>query len=145
MQTKLLPFLPFAVLAGAASADEGAWDILRGVDVTEEVTPTSYRAVKIFPAAIRDGVEQFDITGFAIPMDGAEDGADVTTLLLVSDMLTCPFCGLPDHAAALEVSLADPINVVEGQRVTLRGILEPNLDPETAQVATLREAFLPPT
>ncbi|SFJ06515.1 hypothetical protein [Jannaschia pohangensis] len=140
MQSKAIALLPFAVLAGGANADEAAWDVIRSIDVQEKMTETSYRAIKTFPAAIENGVEQFDITGFVIPMDGFEPGAKVTTLMLVSDMVTCPFCGLPDHAAALEVALATPLDLTEGERITLRGALELNHDPETAQAATLTAA-----
>ncbi|MCK0167820.1 hypothetical protein MWU52_09700 [Jannaschia sp. S6380] len=142
MLVRSLPLLPFAALAGGASADEAAWSFIRGIEVEEVVTQDSYRAIKTYPAEIENGVAQFDITGFAMPL---EEGALVRTLMLVSDMVTCPFCGLPDHAAALEVTLADPIKVEEGQRVTLRGALELNRDPETWQAAVLTGARLIPS
>lgn len=142
MHRAALSILPVAVLAGGAQADEAAWSVLRGIEIEEIVTADSYRAVKTYPAAIENGVAQFDITGFAIPM---EEGATIRTLMLVSDMLTCPFCGLPDHAAALEVTLDTPIAVEEGQRITLRGALELNRDPETWQAATLTGARLIPS
>ncbi len=142
MQRAALSFLPLAVLAGGAHADESSWALLRGIDIQEVVTADSYRAIKTYPAAIENGVAQFDITGFAIP---TEEGAVVRTLMLVSDMLTCPFCGLPDHAAALEVTLDAPIAVEEGQRITLRGALELNRDPDTWQAATLTGARLVPS
>lgn len=142
MHRAALSILPVAVLAGGAQADEAAWSVLRGIEIEEIVTADSYRAVKTYPAAIENGVAQFDITGFAIPM---EEGATIRTLMLVSDMLTCPFCGLPDHAAALEVTLDAPIAVEEGQRITLRGALELNRDPETWQAATLTGARLIPS
>lgn len=142
MHRAALSILPFAVLAGGAHADEAAWSLLRGIDVQEIVTPDSYRTIKTYPAEIENGVARFDITGFAIP---TEEGAMVRTLMLVSDMVTCPFCGLPDHAAALEVTLDEPIAVEEGQRITLRGALELNRDPDTWQAATLTGARLIPS
>lgn len=145
MCRKPLQILPLTLAAGAVGttavqADEGAWDLIRGIDVKEEVTDTTYKAIKTFPAAIENGVEQFDITGFAMPYTD-EDGM-TQTLMLVSDMVTCPFCGLPDHAAALEVTLAEPVVIEDGQRITLRGALNLNHDPETWQAATLNGARL---
>ena len=140
---RALTALPLALLATGAGADEAAWDILRGIEIQEIVTEDSYRAVKIFPAEIENGVERFDITGFAIPL--GENGALVRSIMLVSDMLTCPFCGQPDHAAALEVVLDTPVAFEEGQRVTLRGVLEINRDPQTWQAATLTQARLLPS
>lgn len=142
MPAKPIALLPLALLASTASAEEAAWDVLRAIEVEEQVATDSYRAIKSYPAAIENGVERFDITGFAVPL---EEGAVVRTLLLVSDMLTCPFCGARDHAAALEVTLAEPIAVEEGQRITLRGALELVRDPETWQAARLTSARLVPS
>lgn len=142
MSTKPLALLPFALLtATTAQSDEAAWAVIRSIDVQEIATPDSYRVIKSYPAEIANGVERFDITGFAIPTsDPDADGGLVSTLMLVSDMLTCPFCGLPGHAAALEVTLDAPLVIEEGARITLRGALELNRDPDTWQAATLTGA-----
>ncbi|MEL6586368.1 MAG: hypothetical protein AAFY65_16060 [Pseudomonadota bacterium] len=139
MQKAPLSLIPFAVMANAASAEEANWSVIKGIDIKEVVTEDSYKAVKIFPSAIENGVEQFDITGFAMPFS---EGGLTTSLMLVSDMVTCPFCNLPDHAAALEVTLAEPIAIEDGQRITLRGALNVIHDPETWQAAVLRDAHI---
>lgn len=124
----------------AQSVDSTAWDLLEAIEVEEIVTETSYEVRKIFPSEIKDGVEQFDITGYAVPLGS---GTNVSELMLVSDMGFCPFCGDPDHGTALQVSLAEPLPILEeGTRLQLRGSLETITDSATWQSAVMRNARL---
>jgi len=128
-----------ALFAGATQADNTAsWDVLASIEIEEIVSETSYEVRKVFPAAMKDGIAQFDITGYAVPM--SFDGA-VSEILLVSDMGFCPFCGSPEHGTSLQVSLASPIlGLEEGTRITVRGQLDAIIDPETFQSAIMRDA-----
>ena len=133
---------PLAMTAGVAWADgsTASWDILAAIEVEEIVTDTSYEVRKIFPTAVEDGIEQFDITGYLVPLYGDESGG-ITDLILVSDMGFCPFCGSPEHGTNLQVSMAEPLmDFEEGQRITLRGALEPVTDTETWQTTILTGA-----
>lgn len=137
---------PFMVLSGAAMADQSLapaldpWDLLAQVEIEEIMTETSYEVRKVFPSAIEDGIEAFDITGYVVPLS---DGPDLTDFILVSDMGFCPFCGSPEHGTSLQVSMASPTaGLEEGTRVTLRGALEAVTDPETFQSTIMRNARL---
>lgn len=124
----------------AESIDSAAWDLIGAIEVTEIATATTYEVRKVFPAEIQNGVERFDITGFAVPL--SMDG-DVSELIIVSDMGFCPFCGDPEHGKALQVSLVTPIPMFEdGTRLTLRGSLETIDDPQTWQSALMRDAVV---
>lgn len=133
-------------LAAASSAfaeqiDSAAWDLIESIAVEEIVSDTSYEVRKVFPAEIKDGISQFDITGFAVAVNGGD--SDVTELFLVSDMGFCPFCGDPAHGSALQVTLTSPIPMFEdGARLSLRGALEPVTDPQTWQSAVMRNATI---
>lgn len=133
-------------LAAASSAfaeqiDSAAWDLLEAISVEEVISDTTYEVRKVFPAEIADGIAQFDITGFAVALDG--NGSDVSELFLVSDMGFCPFCGDPAHGSALQVSLTTPIPMFEdGTRLSLRGALEAVTDTETWQSAVMRNATI---
>lgn len=131
---------PAAFGAGAALAEtpDMAWDLLKEITVEEIITETSYEVRKVFPASIEDGIEQFDISGYVVPLS---EGPEITDLILVSDMGFCPFCGSPEHGTNLLVSMSEPsIGFEEGSRITLRGALEPVLDNETWQTAVLTNA-----
>lgn len=118
--------------------ESDAWDALAAIEINEIVTATSYEVRKVFPAEIMNGVERFDITGFAVPLG---DTRNVRDFMLVSDMGFCPFCGDPEHGTALQVTLSDPITVIEeGMRLTLRGSLETIHDNQTWQSAIMRDA-----
>ncbi len=131
---------PFTLLSGATWADQSApWDLLAEVEIEEIITDTSYEVRKVFPAAIEDGIETFDITGYVVPLT---DGVDITDFILISDMGFCPFCGSPEHGTSLQVSMASPTPLLEGARVTLRGSLEAVIDPETFQSTILNNATL---
>lgn len=128
-----------ATAASAQDVPQQAWDMLAAVQIEEIVTETSYTVNKTFPEQMKNGVEQFDITGFAVPMPD-EDG-NVTELYVVSDMGFCPFCGSPKHGTTLQVSLSSPMPAMEeGTRITLRGQLNPVTDTETFQSAHLVNA-----
>ena len=124
----------------AETIDSAAWDVLAAIEIEEIVTETTYQVRKIFPAEIKDGVAQFDITGFAVPLG---DTRNVRDFMLVSDIGFCPFCGDPAHGTALQVTLAAPLDVVEeGTRLTLRGALETIQDDQTWQSAIMRDAVV---
>lgn len=130
---------PLALGAGVVFADDSAaqWDLLAAIEVEEIITDTTYEVRKVFPSALENGVEQFDISGYLVPLS---DGAVITDFILISDMGFCPFCGSPEHGTSLQVSMADPIPFQDGKRVTLRGALETVTDPETWQTTVLTDA-----
>lgn len=130
---------PLAVTGGVAFADNTAsWDLLAAIEIEEVITDTTYEVRKVFPAAVENGIEQFDITGYIVPLTG---GTDISEFILVSDMGFCPFCGSPEHGTSLQVSMAEPLmGVEEGSRITLRGALEPVNDPETWQTTIMTNA-----
>lgn len=132
---------PLTLVAGAVWAQEPtSWDLLAQVEIQEIVTDTSYEVRKVFPAAIENGIETFDITGYVVPLT---QGPEITDFILVSDMGFCPFCGSPEHGTSLQVAMATPaIGLEEGTRVTLRGTLEAITDPETFQSTMMRDAQL---
>ena len=126
--------------AAAQQITSPAWDALQAVDIEEIVTENSYEVRKVFPSEIKDGVAQFDITGFVVPLG---DTSNVKDFMLVPDMGFCPFCGDPAHGAALQVSLAEPLTYVEeGTRLSLRGSLETITDPQTWQSTIMRNAVV---
>lgn len=145
MKTSRTLSVSAAALASASPAlaeriDSPAWDALAAIEIEEIVTDTSYEVRKIFPVEIKDGVEQFDITGFAVPLG---DTANVREFMIVSDMGFCPFCGDPEHGTALQVTLTEPLPFVEeGMRLTLRGSLETIKDSQTWQSAIMRDAVV---
>ncbi|MBU2993792.1 hypothetical protein Q4555_11850 [Octadecabacter sp. 1_MG-2023] len=131
---------PFALATGAtAEQTSDAWDLLAAIEVDEVITGTSYEVRKVFPTAVENGIEQFDITGYLVPL---AEGAEITDFILISDIGFCPFCGSPEHGTSLQVSMADPIGYEDGTRVTLRGALEAVTDPETFQTTIMRDASL---
>lgn len=124
----------------AETVDSAAWDALAAIEIEEIMTETTYEVRKIFPAEIRDGVERFDITGFAVPLGETENVRD---FMIVSDIGFCPFCGDPQHGTALQVTLAEPIPFIEeGMRLSLRGSLETIKDEQTWQSAIMRDAVI---
>lgn len=126
--------------AMAEQIDSAAWDALAAIEIEEIMTDTTYQVRKIFPAEIKDGVAQFDITGFAVPLG---DTSNVRDFMLVSDIGFCPFCGDPEHGTALQVTLAEPLDFVEeGMRLSLRGSLETIKDDQTWQSAIMRDAVV---
>ena len=129
-----------APFAPAMANTQDGWDVLREIEVKEIISETSYEVRKIFPAALENGVEQFDLTGYVVLLWSDEN---VSEFMLISDMGFCPFCGDPEHGTALEVRLAAPAaSLVEGSRLTVRGALEPVRDTETTQSARLLEAAI---
>lgn len=130
---------PLALGASMVFADDTAtqWDLLAAIEIEEIITDTTYEVRKVFPSAIANGVEQFDISGYLVPLS---DSAESRDFILISDMGFCPFCGSPEHGTSLQVSMADPITFEDGVRVTLRGALETVTDPETWQTTVLTGA-----
>ncbi len=131
---------PFAMTAGVAWAEDASWSLLEQIEVEEIITDTSYEVRKIYPSAIENGVEQFDISGYVVPLYSE---TDIKEFILISDMGFCPFCGDPDHGTSLQVTMADTLpNFVEGERITLRGSLETVSDSETWQTTVLTGAHV---
>ena len=82
MLIKPISVSTLALFAGAAQADSTAsWDMLASIEINEIVTETSHEIRKMFPTAMKSGIAQFDITGYAVPL--SLDGA-VSEILLVS-------------------------------------------------------------
>ncbi|MBJ3763548.1 hypothetical protein ILP92_12400 [Maribius pontilimi] len=126
---------PAAGLAGTDPVQ--GWDLLRAIQTEEVETADDWFVTKIFPPQMRDGIAEFDLSGYAVPVT---DGGQAREFILVSDLGFCPFCGDPSHGTALTVMLDDPIDTLEeGQRVTVRGALEPVRDPGTLMSAILRK------
>ncbi|MEM9786484.1 MAG: hypothetical protein AAF801_08270 [Pseudomonadota bacterium] len=124
----------------AERIESPAWDAINGIEIEEIITDTSYEVRKVFPSEIKDGVEQFDITGFVVPFG---DLSNVREFMIVSDMGFCPFCGDPDHGSALQVSMTEPLSFIEeGMRISLRGSLETIKDSQTWQSAIMRDAVV---
>ena len=122
---------PMVLGASMVFADDTAapWDLLAAIEIEEIIADTTYEVRKVFPSAIENGVDQFDISG-----------VEISDFILISDMGFCPFCGSPEHGTSLQVSMADPIVFEEGKRITLRGALETVTDPETWQTTVLTGA-----
>lgn len=132
--------LAFSMSGAVADTTSSPWELLANIEIEEIVTETSYEVRKIYPAAIENGVEQFDISGYVVPLYGETDFKE---FILISDMGFCPFCGDPDHGTSLQVSMNEALpSFVEGQRITLRGALEPVTDSETWQTTILTGAQL---
>lgn len=132
-------FTSAAATAGTgAQAETDAWTLIEQIEIEEFVTETTYEVRKKFPSQMDMNGQSVEITGYAVPMYAGEQ---VTDLILVSDMGLCPLCGNSDHSANLQVTLAEPITILdETKRIQLRGDLTPVLDPETWQAAILKNA-----
>ncbi|MBM1219387.1 hypothetical protein JQU17_04200 [Ponticoccus sp. SC2-23] len=127
-----------AAPASQAIANDAGWDLLKSIGLEEIVTETSYEVRKSFPESLEAPVEGFSLTGFVVPL--WNDGA-IKDFILVSDMGFCPFCGDPEHGTAVQVELDIPMSELEeGMRITVQGVLEPVLDPETMQSVRLVQA-----
>lgn len=125
-----------ALPAGASEFD--AWEMLSRITVDEQITETSYRVTKTFPAGFEQDIENTRITGYAVPLWA---GDEVRELMLVTDMGNCPFCGSGDHGGNLMITLAEAVPAFEdGMRITLEGTLARVNDPETWQAAVLKDA-----
>jgi len=136
--SRLALSLAFGTLATSAAAGDDPWGLLASIQIDEKIDGDSYIVTKTFPTEIENGIDDFFITGYAVPLT---PGERVRELVLVSDMGNCPFCGAGDHGVALQVELASPISgIEEGTRLSLRGALEPVRDHETWQSTILRGA-----
>lgn len=122
-----------------ALANDDPWAVLSAIEIDEIVSEGSYRVVKTYPVEIENGVERFQITGYAMPLT-PEPGTATTQVMLVSDMGDCPFCGSPEHGGQLQVELAEPVVIEDGARISVVGALELVDDPETWQAAIMRGA-----
>ncbi len=121
-----------------AFAETSGWDLLKGISIEEIVTEDSYEVKKTIPDRLQNGIQGMELTGYVVPLS---PGADITDLVLVSDMGLCPLCGSGDHGASVQVTLNTPLQgFVEGARVTFKGDMMPVTDPETWQAAILTNA-----
>ena len=139
MWTLALPVagLAFPALSETAPTDP-AWDLLSRIEIKEVSTGGDYGVVKRFPPEIENGAPVFEISGYLVPLGF---GAETTDFMLIPEAGMCPFCGSPDHGAAIEVSLASPLPAVEGTtRITLRGALRTVTDPQTWQAVVMTGA-----
>lgn len=128
----------FGTTATLATAETDAWTLLEQISIEEIVTETDYEVKKTFPAGMEEKGQGIEISGYAFPM---LPGETIRELILVSDMGLCPLCGSGDHGANLQVTLAEPITMIdETKRITLRGNLRAVTDPETWQAAILKDA-----
>ncbi|WP_421704608.1 hypothetical protein [Aliiroseovarius sp.] len=131
-------YVAMAGAAGPAFGETDPWALLSAVEIEEIVTETRYEVRKSFPEQLEQGISDFRISGYAMPM---EAGASVRQVMLVSDMGSCPFCGQADHGITLMVELDEPISTFdEGTRLSLVGDLEAVTDPDTWQSAVMRHA-----
>lgn len=127
-------------LAAAAQASPDAWHLLGQIEVTEHETADSWSATKRYPAELENGADEFEITGYLVPVGWEEETRD---FMLVSALGQCPFCGSGDHGTAIEVQLADPLPISEeGKRATLRGALTPVRDETTMQAIVMTDAVI---
>jgi hypothetical protein len=128
-----------ALIAAPALAETpDAWHLLSQIETVEHETETSWHVTKRYPAEIADGADDFEISGYLVPV-GWE--AETRDWMLVSDLGQCPFCGSGDHGTSIEVRLADPMPVTEeSQRMTLRGALHLVRDPGTMQAVVMIDA-----
>lgn len=130
--------LALGTTASAAMAGSDPWELLSGIEVDEVLDGDRYEVTKVFPQSVLDGIDDFFITGYAVPLS---PGEAITSLILVSDMGNCPFCGSGGHAATLQVELDEPIlGLEEGARISVRGALEAVTDSETWQATIMRNA-----
>ena len=119
-------------------AQPEGWQLIQQIEITEQIEGDRYLVKKVFPSEMRDGIEQFDLTGYVMLMSNPEG---VETFMLVSDMGFCPWCGELDHGASLEIRLEAPVAMLnDGDKVTVRGALLPVKDPESGQYALMERA-----
>ncbi|MEM9349479.1 MAG: hypothetical protein AAGA47_04405 [Pseudomonadota bacterium] len=86
------------------------------------------QSLHIKPVAADEGSALYEMTGYVALVRSA---AEVSEFMLVSDMGVCPWCGEAGHGVALEVQLAGPtLDLEDGQRITVRGVLEGDLASE---------------
>lgn len=128
------------MIATPAFAQPDAWSLLKGIEIEEIVTETSYEVRKSFPNGFDQTIQDFEITGYAVPY---ALGAESKDLILVSDMGFCPFCGDPEHGVSLQITLAEPMMFEdETTRIRLRGTLQRVDDSQTWQAAILENAVV---
>jgi hypothetical protein len=132
--------LPFAVAPAHAETAEDGWHLLGQIEVTEHETADSWSVTKRFPAALEDGADAFEISGYLIPV-GWE--AETRDFMLVSDAGQCPFCGSGGHGTSIEVRLAEALPVTdEAKHATLRGALHLVRDETTMQAVVMTDAVI---
>lgn len=122
----------------AGAEEENGWTLLRLAQIDEEGEGDAWRAVKIFPEPLRAAAQDFEITGFIVPILAEPE---LTHFLLVEQPEDCPFCGSAGYAPTLEVTMARALpDLPEFTQITLRGTLEFIEDPQTFQLYRLVDA-----
>ena len=99
----------------------------------------TYAAIKTFPPALIARQDDFEITGFVVPITAEPF---IQTFILVEDPANCPFCGGSGYGPVLEVQLKRPIGTLtEFTELTVEGRLELIEDPETFQSYRMVDAI----
>lgn len=123
-----------------AEDDDAAWRLLNTAEFHEIIDGDNWRVEKTIPAPLRAAAEDFEITGFFVPVIAQ---GEITEFLLVEDPADCPFCGSGGYGPVLEVTSKRPMpDLAEFAEITLRGQLEFNESPETLQLFRLKDAIL---
>ena len=137
MRALILTLVTLTSPALSAATPQG-WDLLGAIEIGEEIDGDDWRAVKTFPASVRDRTEDFRISGYVVPVEAEPY---ITTFLLVKDPADCPFCGTASDAPVIEVHLSKPLpDMPEFAEITVEGDLEFVEDPFTLQAAIMRDA-----
>ncbi len=130
---------PVAVALCLMAAPIGAqewdgWALLAGATLAEEGSAVA----KTFPPALIAAAEQFEISGYVVPLVAEPY---LKTFLLVPDPADCPFCGGGGYGPSLEVEMKRALpDVPEGTYVVLNGRLELDRSPETYDLFRLIDA-----
>ncbi|MEO1238161.1 MAG: hypothetical protein AAFW64_00580 [Pseudomonadota bacterium] len=127
-----------------AEEDVNAWRLLGAVEIDEVIEGESYQAIKTFPPGLVASADQFEITGYVVPI-AAE--AYMSRFILVEDPANCPFCGnAAGYGPVLLVQLKRPISELpEFSNVRVSGRIELIDDPKTYEAFRMVDAVtLPP-
>lgn len=136
----ILSCLLFAAAPFSAQSNGTAWQLLNTAEFTEIIEGDNWRVEKTIPDALKAAAQDFEITGFFVPVLAQ---GEITEFLLVEDPADCPFCGSGGYGPVLEVTSKRPMpDLAEFAQITLRGTLEFNESPETLQLFRLKDAIL---
>lgn len=126
-------------LSASTVAAQEPWDLIRGIEISENETNGTWIVEKSYPAGLQDQAE-FSIRGFYVPVQAQ---GYVTQFLLVPDPDDCPFCGSSGYGISLEVHMRQPVpDMEEGTELAVRGRVDLVESPETYQAIVLRDAAL---
>lgn len=136
---RTLVTLTSLALAAPLSAGE-SWNLLGQIDLAEEEKDGEWRVVKTIPPSLRQAAEDFTITGYAVPIEAQPY---IQSFILVQDPADCPFCGSSGYGPVLEVWLKHELPALaEATEVTVTGVLEFDMSPETYQTVRLKDAVI---